>query len=99
MACGPALGPCLVWTEFISRALAHRRRERRRVGELVRVADRLPTTKQVCGTNFCDLTARLVRGRAVVISVEDNLIKGAAGAAVQNFNLMYSFDETTALEA
>jgi len=33
----------------------------------------------------------------VTISVIDNLIKGAAGAAVQNFNLMYGFDETTAL--
>jgi N-acetyl-gamma-glutamyl-phosphate reductase len=51
----------------------------------------------VVGTNFCDITARLVRGRVVTISVIDNLIKGAAGAAVQNFNLMYGLDETTAL--
>jgi len=63
----------------------------------VRVVDGLPTTKDVTGTNYCDLTARVVRGRVVTISVIDNLIKGAAGAAVQNFNLMYGFDETTAL--
>jgi N-acetyl-gamma-glutamyl-phosphate reductase len=63
----------------------------------VRVVDGLPTTKDVVGTNYCDLTARVVRGRVVTISVIDNLIKGAAGAAVQNFNLMYGFDETTAL--
>jgi N-acetyl-gamma-glutamyl-phosphate reductase len=63
----------------------------------VRIVDGLPTTKDVVGTNYCDITARLVRGRIVTISVLDNLIKGAAGAAVQNFNLMYGFDETTAL--
>ena len=63
----------------------------------VRVVDGLPGTKDVVGTNYCDLTVRLVRGRVVTISVIDNLIKGAAGAAVQNFNLMYGFDETTAL--
>jgi N-acetyl-gamma-glutamyl-phosphate reductase len=63
----------------------------------VRVVDGLPGTKDVAGTNYCDLTVRLVRGRLVLISVIDNLVKGAAGAAVQNFNLMYGFQETTAL--
>ena len=63
----------------------------------VRVVDHLPATKDVAGTNFCDITVRLVRGRLIVLSCIDNLIKGAAGVAVQNFNLMYGFDETTAL--
>jgi N-acetyl-gamma-glutamyl-phosphate reductase len=63
----------------------------------VRVVNGLPTTKDVVGTNYCDITARLVRGRLVTISVIDNLVKGAAGAAVQNFNLMYDFPESTAL--
>lgn len=63
----------------------------------VRVLDGLPATKNVAGTNFCDLTARVVRGRVVVLSVIDNLIKGASGAAVQNFNLMCGVPETTAL--
>jgi len=63
----------------------------------VRVSKSLPTTKQVSGTNFCDLTARRVRGRIVVISAIDNLVKGASGAAVQNFNLMHGIPETTAL--
>jgi N-acetyl-gamma-glutamyl-phosphate reductase len=63
----------------------------------VRVGDSLPGTKQVSGTNFCDITARAVRGRIVVISALDNLIKGASGAAVQNFNLMHNLPETTAL--
>ena len=63
----------------------------------VRVVDHLPGTKDSTGTNFCDITARMVRGRVLTFSCLDNLIKGAAGAAVQNFNLMYGFGETTAL--
>jgi N-acetyl-gamma-glutamyl-phosphate reductase len=68
------------------------------VGEpFVRVSKTLPATKHVSGTNFCDITVRSVRGRIIVISAIDNLIKGASGAAVQNFNLMHGFEETTAL--
>lgn len=63
----------------------------------VRVVDDLPTTKQVVGTNFCDIATRVVRGKVVTVSVIDNLLKGASGAAVQNFNLIYDFPETTAL--
>jgi N-acetyl-gamma-glutamyl-phosphate reductase len=63
----------------------------------VRVVDHLPATKHTAFTNFCDITARIVRGRLLLISAEDNLIKGASGAAVQNFNVMYGFPETTAL--
>jgi N-acetyl-gamma-glutamyl-phosphate reductase len=63
----------------------------------VRASPVLPTTKQVSGTNFCDITVRTVRGRVIVISAIDNLIKGASGAAVQNFNLMHGFAEATAL--
>jgi len=63
----------------------------------VRVVDHLPGTKDSVDSNFCDITARIVRGRLITISCLDNLIKGASGAAVQNFNLMYGFAETTAL--
>jgi N-acetyl-gamma-glutamyl-phosphate reductase len=63
----------------------------------VRVVDHLPGTKDSQGTNFCDITARVFRGRVLTISCIDNLIKGASGAAVQNFNLMYGYPETTAL--
>jgi len=63
----------------------------------VRVVDHLPGTKDSTGTNFCDLTARIVRDRVVTISGLDNLVKGASGAAVQNFNLMYGYPETSAL--
>ena len=63
----------------------------------VRVVDHLPATKDSMGTNFCDVTARIVRGHVLTISCIDNLIKGSSGAAVQNFNLMYGYPETTAL--
>ena len=63
----------------------------------VRVVEHLPGTKDVMNTNYCDMTVRIVRDRVVTISVLDNLIKGASGAAVQNFNLMFDFPETTAL--
>jgi N-acetyl-gamma-glutamyl-phosphate reductase len=63
----------------------------------VRIVDHLPGTKDTSGNNFCDITARLVRDRVITISCLDNLVKGAAGAAVQNFNLMYGYAETTAL--
>lgn len=63
----------------------------------VRVVEHLPATKDTVNTNFCDITARVVRGRVMTISCLDNLLKGASGMAVQNFNLMYGFDETTAL--
>ena len=63
----------------------------------VRVVDHLPATKDVSDSNFCDVTARVVGNRYVVISCIDNLVKGASGAAVQNMNLMFGFPETTAL--
>jgi N-acetyl-gamma-glutamyl-phosphate reductase len=63
----------------------------------VRVVDHFPGTKDSLGTNFCDITARVVRSRVLTFSCLDNLIKGASGAAVQNFNLMYGYPETTAL--
>jgi N-acetyl-gamma-glutamyl-phosphate reductase len=63
----------------------------------VRVVKQLPSTKDVIHTNYCHMTARISRGRLVVLSVTDNLIKGAAGVAVQNLNLMNRLPETTGL--
>lgn len=63
--------------------------------------ERLPTTKSVAGSNFCHVTARVDArtGRLVVLSAIDNLVKGAAGQAIQNMNIMYGLDETTGLKA
>lgn len=63
----------------------------------VHVVDHLPATKDVSGTNFVHMTVRRTKGVLTVIAVLDNLIKGASGVAVQNFNLMAGFPETTGL--
>jgi N-acetyl-gamma-glutamyl-phosphate reductase len=61
--------------------------------------DRLPDTLHVRGTNFCDIGFRFDENnrRLILISAIDNLVKGAAGQAVQNMNLMLGFDETAGL--
>lgn len=63
----------------------------------IRVVDRLPASKDTVDTNFLDVTVRVVRNRIVVLACEDNLVRGASGVAVQNFNRMYGFDETLGL--
>jgi len=59
----------------------------------------LPEIKHVAHTNFCDIGWKVdeAGGRVFVVSVIDNLVKGAAGQAIQNFNVMYGLDETTGL--
>jgi N-acetyl-gamma-glutamyl-phosphate reductase len=58
----------------------------------------LPEIKHVAHTNFCDVGWRVdASGRAVLVSVIDNLLKGASGQAVQNMNVMLGIDETTGL--
>lgn len=61
--------------------------------------DRLPQTKPLRGTNLCDIAARYDAraGRIIVTSAIDNLVKGAAGQAVQNMNLLFGLPETTGL--
>lgn len=59
----------------------------------------LPQTQNVRGSNYVQIgvIADRIPGRAIVISVLDNLVKGSAGQAIQNFNLMFGFEETTGL--
>lgn len=58
-----------------------------------------PYTHHVRGTNFCHINVFPDRlpGRAIVLSVIDNLVKGASGQAIQNMNLLFGLPETTAL--
>jgi N-acetyl-gamma-glutamyl-phosphate reductase len=72
-------------------------REYYRSAPFVRVVDHLPATKHTTGTNFLDVAVRVVRDRVVVLACEDNLVRGASGVAVQNFNRMYGFDERMGL--
>lgn len=66
----------------------------------VKDAGELPETKHVAGSNFVDIGVvvddRL--NRAVVVSTIDNIVKGAAGQAVQNMNLLFGLEETTGLK-
>jgi N-acetyl-gamma-glutamyl-phosphate reductase len=59
----------------------------------------LPEIKHVAWSNFCDIGWKVdtAGGRALVVSVIDNLLKGAAGSAVQNFNVMTGIEETAGL--
>jgi len=66
----------------------------------IQIASKPPQTKHVWGNNFCLIypTVDLRTGRLIVISCLDNLVKGGAGQAVQNMNLMFNLPETTGLE-
>jgi N-acetyl-gamma-glutamyl-phosphate reductase len=59
-----------------------------------------PATQYVRGSNFCDIGFKIDSrtGRIIIVSTIDNIVKGAAGQAVQNMNLMCGFTETAGLE-
>ena len=59
--------------------------------------NKLPKTKDVANTNFCEIAIRVVGERVIILSSIDNLLKGAAGQAVQNMNIMYGLNETSGL--
>lgn len=67
----------------------------------IRPAGNYPQTKDVSQTNFCDIGVSLDSrtGRLTVLSAIDNLVKGASGQALQNFNIMHGFEETEGLRA
>ncbi|MBI4422639.1 MAG: N-acetyl-gamma-glutamyl-phosphate reductase [Elusimicrobia bacterium] len=65
----------------------------------VRLAGEPPDLKAVAGSNHCELHVAARDGQAVVIAALDNLVKGAAGQAVQNLNMMLGLEETRGLEA
>ncbi len=61
--------------------------------------NRFPDTLHVRGTNYCDIGFKLdePNNRLIIISAIDNLVKGAAGQAVQNMNMMLGINETRGL--
>ncbi|MEC1590000.1 N-acetyl-gamma-glutamyl-phosphate reductase [Bacillus sonorensis] len=66
----------------------------------VRKSGEFPATKEVYGSNFCDIGVAVDErtNRVTIVAVIDNLMKGAAGQAVQNFNLMNGWSETAGLD-
>ncbi|PEJ36885.1 N-acetyl-gamma-glutamyl-phosphate reductase [Peribacillus butanolivorans] len=65
----------------------------------VQPLDRFPSTKQVYGSNFCDIGVAYDErtGKVTIVSVIDNLVKGAAGQAIQNANILMGLEETAGL--
>ncbi|OCA82913.1 N-acetyl-gamma-glutamyl-phosphate reductase [Pseudobacillus wudalianchiensis] len=65
----------------------------------VRPLGEFPGVKEVAGSNFCDIGVAVDErtNRVTIVSVIDNLMKGAAGQAIQNANLMFGFEETAGL--
>lgn len=63
----------------------------------VEVRSDAPTLRDVQHTNLVHVNARVVHGRAVIVAVIDNLLKGASGQAVQNANVMMGVDEAAGL--
>ena len=63
----------------------------------VTAVDHLPATAHVSGTNYVQMAARQAGDRIVLLSAIDNLSKGASGAAVQNMNVMFGYDQTIGL--
>ncbi|MDD4589835.1 MAG: N-acetyl-gamma-glutamyl-phosphate reductase [Parabacteroides sp.] len=61
------------------------------------VTDKNPDLKQVVNTNKCLVYLEKYNGKLLIVSIIDNLIKGASGQAIQNMNLMFGFDEMTGL--
>lgn len=66
----------------------------------IRPEGNLPSTKEVHGSNYCDIGLYVDKrtGRLTIISVIDNLVKGASGQAIQNVNLLNGWDVRTGLE-
>jgi N-acetyl-gamma-glutamyl-phosphate reductase len=64
-------------------------------------AGELPATRDVKGSNRCAIAVSYAAdtNTALVLSVEDNLVKGASGQAVQNLNIMFDLDEAAGLES
>ncbi len=66
----------------------------------IRVVDEPPNVKNVRGSNYCDIyvTYDERTNKIVTVSTIDNLVKGAAGQAVQNMNIMFGYIERTGLD-
>jgi len=60
----------------------------------VQVCNNAPAVKDVAGTNFCHIFPACAKGKIIIFSAIDNLIKGASGQAIQNMNIIFDMEET-----
>ncbi|MCD4831933.1 MAG: N-acetyl-gamma-glutamyl-phosphate reductase [Anaerohalosphaeraceae bacterium] len=65
--------------------------------QFVQILETAPMLKDVAGSNYCHIFPAVAKGKIVVFSAIDNLVKGASGQAVQNMNIMFGIDETEGL--
>lgn len=63
----------------------------------VQICNDAPGVKDVAGTNYCHIFPTCVKGRIVIFSAIDNLIKGASGQAIQNMNIIFGLEKTLGL--
>jgi N-acetyl-gamma-glutamyl-phosphate reductase len=68
-----------------------------RTEPFVQICNEAPAVKDVAGTNYCHIFAALAKGKIVVFSAIDNLVKGASGQAIQNMNIIFGLEETLGL--
>jgi len=68
-----------------------------RAERFVQVCQTSPNLKDVSRTNYCHVFPSVVKGKVVVFSAIDNLVKGASGQAIQNMNLLFGLDESLGL--
>ncbi len=68
--------------------------------KFIRITEEIPETRWVKGSNICNIGIKVDKrtNRIIVVSAIDNLIKGAAGQAIQNMNIMFNINETEGLE-
>lgn len=64
----------------------------------VQICKESPSVKDVAKTNYCHIYPAFVKGKVVVFSAIDNLVKGASGQAVQNMNIIFGLEESLGLE-
>ena len=64
----------------------------------VQILDNAPAVKDVAGTNYCHIFVTCTKGRILVFSAIDNLVKGASGQAIQNMNIIFGLEETLGLK-
>ncbi|MCF7956908.1 MAG: N-acetyl-gamma-glutamyl-phosphate reductase [Phycisphaerae bacterium] len=63
----------------------------------VRILDKPAAIKNVAHTNYCDIFPTVAKGKVIIFSAIDNLVKGAAGQAIQNMNIIFGLEETLGL--
>ncbi|MDD5328263.1 MAG: N-acetyl-gamma-glutamyl-phosphate reductase [Phycisphaerae bacterium] len=64
----------------------------------VQICGGAPAIKDIAGTNYCHIYPACVKGRIVVFSAMDNLVKGASGQAIQNMNIIFGLEESLGLK-